>query len=207
VPLRKRMSWLFDTLGFMGSLMDSEYGREYHKAGDRPWDAPENGLYLKWHYPLYVCPTHPDQGMTDGPALTHYVGITGMGKDAADLPKGDAKAGIFSWERSTTIDDITDGLANTMMVIETMRDNGPWVAPGRPTTRGLDPDEPPYLGEAAQFGSGHRTHQGFDFLTSTITNVGFADGSVRSLSSSISPQVFEALATMAGGERVDPADF
>src|SRR4051812_33479077 len=55
----------------------------------------------------------------------------------------------------------------------------------------LDPDGGPYLGAGGQFGGGHRG-----------TNVLFVDGSVRHLDASVSPEVFEALGTIAGGEKV-----
>jgi hypothetical protein len=56
--------------------------------------------------------------------------------------------------------------------------------------RGLDPAGKPYLGPYRQFGGLHRGGAW----------VAMADGSVRWVSDSISPKVFEALATMAGGD-------
>jgi prepilin-type processing-associated H-X9-DG protein len=87
------------------------------------------------------------------------------------------------------VSEITDGPANTMMVAETT-DRGPWTAGGRSTLRGLDPTIQTYIGKGRQFGGNHR--RGVRVL--------FADGSVRFLSETIEPRVFEALATVAGGE-------
>jgi hypothetical protein len=196
VPLEKRMSWQFATLPLIEVLMDSEYGLAYVKGLDHAWDAPENQLYLNWHYPTFLCPGNPEQGVSNGPGLNHYIGLTGLGSEAARLPIGNKRAGLFRWEGCTRADDITDGTSTTAMVAETLRDIGPWVGPGRPTTRGLDPGNLPYLGPAAQFGSGHRS-----------INLGMADGSVRAMHDSIAPEVFEALVTIAGGEQVDQEEI
>jgi prepilin-type processing-associated H-X9-DG protein len=83
------------------------------------------------------------------------------------------------------------------MAIETNAANGPWLAGGPATVRGFDPGGPPYLGFNGQFGSFHRN--GSEAL--------FADGSVRFLSDTVDPKVFAALATIAGGEAIDPDIF
>ncbi len=92
--------------------------------------------------------------------------------------------------------DITDGAANTMMVAETGRVSGSWLQAGPATVRGLDPASQPYIGVGRQFGGQH----GGGVL------VAMADGSVRRIDVSISPKVFEAISTMAGGERL-PRDW
>lgn len=69
--------------------------------------------------------------------------------------------------------------------------NGPWAAGGPSTVRGLDPNDQPYIGWTRQFGGVHRSG----------ANVLVADGSVRFFSASISPEVFQAACTIAGGEK------
>jgi prepilin-type processing-associated H-X9-DG protein len=63
--------------------------------------------------------------------------------------------------------------------------------------RGLDLNDKPYIGVGCQFGNA----RGASLL--------FADGSVRSASSTIDPMVFESMATIHGNEIVDlsTADF
>ena len=56
-----------------------------------------------------------------------------------------------------------------------------------------------------QFGSMHWRGDRFVLKPSFATNVLFADGSVRCLTDSVRPEVFEALATLAGGEDVGQA--
>jgi len=125
-------------------------------------------------------------------APTPYIGIAGLGTDAPLLPKGDPRAGVFGYDRQTTIADIKDGLGTTMLVAESGRMSGSWLAGGPATVRGLNPDEQPYLGPGRQFGGRHRGG----------AMIGLADGSVRFVSESIDPKVFEALSTIAGGEKI-----
>ena len=154
---------------------------------------------------FYHCPANT-QALTPGtPDLTNFVGIAGIGPDAAALPKGDRRAGVFGYERQIGVKDITDEHHTTLMVIETGFENGPWAAGGFATTRGLDPARPPYLGADAQFSSNH-VERATSQVTG-ITNAAFVDASCRSLSEKIDPEVLEAMATISGGEKVTlPAD-
>jgi prepilin-type processing-associated H-X9-DG protein len=124
------------------------------------------------------------------PGWTWYVGVAGVGRDAPALPGGHPRAGVFGYDRQTRVADITDGVATTVMLAETSSANGPWTTGGPATVRGLDPGRQPYIGRNRQFGGTHRGG----------VIVAFADGSVRFLSESIDRKVFEALATIAGGE-------
>jgi hypothetical protein len=130
------------------------------------------------------------------PQPTSYIGIAGLGTDAPLLAKSDPRAGIFGYNRQTEVDDITDGAANTLLVVETADVSGSWLQGGPATVRGLDPGDKPYVGSGRQFGG---LHKGGAW-------VAMADGSVRWVSDSISPKVFEAISTMAGGERL-PKDW
>jgi hypothetical protein len=126
------------------------------------------------------------------PGVTHFVGA-----DAASLPANAPQAGIFGCDRSTRFEEIKDGASNTLLLMETAWENGPWTAGGFPTLRGLDPKRQPYLGSGRSFGG---THPG-------VAGVAFADASVRFLRDSIRPEVLEALATMAGGENIGSGDW
>ena len=83
------------------------------------------------------------------PGVTHYVGIAGVGEEAAQLPTDHPRAGIFGYDRKVSHENIKDGLSLTMTVVETATANGPWTAGGRATVRGLDPNDPPYLGKSS----------------------------------------------------------
>jgi prepilin-type processing-associated H-X9-DG protein len=138
------------------------------------------------------CPAHEAVFDAAGHELTSYAGVAGLGPDAAELPLEDPRAGIFGYDRLTPLGAITDGTATTMAAAETAESNGPWKAGGPATVRGLDPSRQPYIGPGRQFGGTHRDG----------AMVAFADGSVRFIRATIDPKVFEALSTIAGGERL-----
>lgn len=187
LPPEKRLSWLVEVTPFFEG--DNPFSRIDKTKG---WDSPDNIAACNAIVPsLFVCPSSPIQSI-QGTGVTNYVGIAGLGQNAALLPKDDQNAGVFGNDRQVKLSDIKDGTSNTMMVIETSLDVGPWCAGGRPTVRGLDSSLQPYIGKGCQFGGLH----------SNGCMVLFADGSVRFLKESINSQVFESLSTIAGGEGV-----
>jgi prepilin-type processing-associated H-X9-DG protein len=192
LPPEKRLSWLYELDPFIHARMDPTWGMNRNK----PWDIEENFRITRGPMPIYLCPWNPNREDAAGFGLTHYVGVSGVGTDAARLPKDNPAAGLFGYDRTTKRSEIKDGDSSTLAAIETARDNGPWAAGGPATVRGLDPNRRPYLGTEAQFGGLH----------GGTTAALFADGSVRFLQNSIDPRIFEALATIAGGEEVGAID-
>jgi hypothetical protein len=158
---------------------------------DQPWDRDFNGSLARVRIGILTCP-NATPVESKAPKPTTSIGIAGLGKDAPMLPKTDARAGIFGYDRQTRLADIKDGAANTMMLAESGRAFGSWLQGGAATVRGLDPTKKPYIGPGRQFGG---LHEG-------VVVVAIADGSVRVVSESIDPKVFEALSTIAGGEQV-----
>ena len=181
LPVARRLGWnylLAPYLDFRGDFAS----RELTKS----WDDP-SFQSLQSRPPICeTCPSKPD-----GKSAS-YAAIAGLGVDAPSLPKQDKRAGIFGDNRIVTTADVSDGLANTMMVAESSAPSGPWFAGGRHTVRGLDPARQPYIGVGRQFGGIHREG----------ANVLMADGSVRFVREFVAPKVFEAASTMAGGEKV-----
>ncbi len=102
---------------------------------------------------IMVCPSNPACARPGWPGLTHYVGIAGLGSDAAERPAGYPGNGIFGYDRHIGLHEIPHGTSQTLMLIETTRENGPWTAGGFPTVRGLDSTGGLYLGQGGQFGS------------------------------------------------------
>jgi prepilin-type processing-associated H-X9-DG protein len=160
---------------------------------DQPWDVGENDELAHSRIRVLSCPERAAVA-AGSPEPASYIGIAGLGVDAPSLPKSDRRAGVFGYERQAKLADIKDGTAQTMMLVETGRFSGSWLQAGPATVRGLDPAQKPCIGPGRQFGGMHR---GGAF-------VAFADGSVRRVSESVDPAVFEALSTMAGGERLPP---
>jgi prepilin-type processing-associated H-X9-DG protein len=196
LPCDKRLSWYVDAWAYVG---DGQLQLFIDKK--KTWDAEENrapkySAYPDWgrekvlgDFRSWLCPRNPNRGKPGWPGVTHYVGVAGVGADAASLPAYAPQAGIFGCDRSSRLADIKDGTSNTLLLMETAWENGPWTAGGEPTMRGLEPKRQPYLGSGRPFGGTHRAGAG----------VAFADGSVRFLSESIRPDVLEELATMAEG--------
>lgn len=204
LPLEKRTSWCLSAMPYMFCMHCNGMETDYDLG--RPWDDAAHRRLARTPVYVFECPAHPDRspgtrlgcagvGDVDGPlAPTHYIGMAGVGVDAPNLPKEDARAGVFGFERATSVKDIMDGTANTIMVMETAQANGPWIVAGSSTVRGLDQRSQPYVGRDRQFGGLH----GSGALTL------FADGCVRYVSEEVQPGVLEALVTIHGGEQVDP---
>jgi prepilin-type processing-associated H-X9-DG protein len=201
LPPEKRLSWYVEAWKFFDqSTLVMEM--------DKSWDSPNNlepmardmegGEYPVGYWKAFSCPAAPDVSLTGAVSATNYVGISGIGGDyAATLPVSDPWAGLFGYDRRCKETDITNGMSNTMAVAETLQDNGPWTAGGRPTVRGLDQSGPPYLGKAGQFNSAHYTLSYFTWSKhSYSTNILFADGSVRSFTDDMDASTLEAMATI-----------
>jgi hypothetical protein len=182
LPPERRLSWL----AVLASYWD--IGGLYNAINwDESWNSSNNVRLAKLNY---LTNYRAYYGYITNKGLTPYVGIAGLGVDSPQLPNGHPRAGAFGYDRITSARDFKDGLATTMIVAETARAYGPWLAGGPSTVRGVDSTSRPYIGKGRQFGS--VGHSGALAL--------MADGSVRSLRASIDPKVFEALSTVAGNE-------
>jgi prepilin-type processing-associated H-X9-DG protein len=203
LPPERRLSWVVELWSVLG------IGAILKVDPTKRWDEPPNwppkvvasenvtfqGMEPEDTSDWVTCPDHPGYPGPKRPFPLTYVGVAGVGADAPRLPSKHPRAGVFGYDRATRIEDITDGTNQTMMLIETARDPGPWTAGGPSSVRGVDPATGPYIGRDRPFGGYHPGG----------VNVAFADGSVRFLRQSIEPSVFEALSTVARGERLPTA--
>jgi hypothetical protein len=134
--------------------------------------------------PVYFCPS----GIETGP-VTYYVAMSGISKDSATQPTGAIGNGFMGYDRLTSMRMITDGTSNTIAVMETHSNVGPWARGGASTLRGFDPavplDPPPASGHANGL------------------HVGMADGTVRFIRSSFDPHKLAAAITIADGDQAD----
>ncbi|MGO8902974.1 MAG: DUF1559 domain-containing protein, partial [Isosphaeraceae bacterium] len=158
---------------------------------DEPWDSPHNQELLKYMPLVYQCPSRASaqsakaatieairsdlvyQGPSRAsaqPYTTTYRGFVGAGA-------------LFETGRDIRFANITDGLSNTIAVVEA-KDAVAWTKP----------DDLPFDGQANRslHGAGSSHPGGF--------NCGMADGSVRFIKISINPATLRALITRAGGE-------
>lgn len=157
------------------------------------WDADTHQRLARTRLVVALCPAQAVDP-SDRPAPTNYVGAAGLGVEtpALGLDEAGAKAGVFRYDTPTSLDVIIngDGLSNSLSLLETAKDTGPWIQGGPTTVRSLAAPGPPYLGSGAPFSGCHRGRGNF----------AFADGSVRVLTDKTSPAFFRALLTIRGGE-------
>jgi hypothetical protein len=157
----RRISWYPQIWPFL-----SEDAIELGFKKDEPWDSSHNrsvratlvapGPESKpTEAPLLVCPSLSFQRVPDTPIPTSYVGITGVGTNAAELPLNDPMAGAWGYNRSTPIDMLPRGPQSILLLLETAHDLGPWMAGGWATLRGVDPQRPQLIGVAGVFGGNH----------------------------------------------------
>jgi hypothetical protein len=137
---------------------------------------------------------------------TTLVGVAGAGRDAAHLPASNANAGFFGYDRAVTRKDVKDGLANTLLFIDTTRDRGPWARGGPATIRGIDPEDRPLIGQEGAFGQVHSTSSWNFGRLRAEASVALGDGSARRIHEGMSGELLGALATLAGGEEL-PGDW
>jgi hypothetical protein len=192
-PPERGFSWLVEILPYIEGVnltMLIDF--------NQPWDGPANEQVRACKFkPQSSDPKMWAFRFDRGPDATEaspIVGIAGLGADAASLPLQDPRVGVFGYGRQLRLSDITDGLSTTMMVVTTDRLSGHWMAGGNATIRGVDPSQKPYIGSTRQFG-----RRGGAAVV-------FADGSVRWISSSVDDRLFEAMATIHGGESTPELD-
>jgi prepilin-type N-terminal cleavage/methylation domain-containing protein/prepilin-type processing-associated H-X9-DG protein len=177
----ERLSWMVALLPFLEQdPLYRQFDLEKGYAGNLP--AAQTRLKM------FICPTLQEAAVDD--AVTNYVALSGIGLDAARQPVDTAGNGFMGYDRVTSIDTIKDGTSNTIALMETRMDLGPWARGGTSTLRGFDLADAPPIGDNRPFGAGHKGG----------TNVALADGSVRFLGSSIAPKTLAAAITIAGGE-------
>jgi prepilin-type processing-associated H-X9-DG protein len=174
------------TRGTPPRVAKARYAAE-HLDLTKAWDAEENREAVHTVLPQLLCPSNPQRAAPGSPALTHYVGIAGVGPDAATLPKDDPQAGFFGYDRRLSRTDLVGedgrGTSHILMVLETAHDNRPWAQGGPATVRPLDPAQRPYTGPGRPFGGCHPG--GFNAL--------FVDGSVMFIRDAFAPETLEDL--------------
>jgi hypothetical protein len=203
LPPDRRLSWIVSLLPYIEQVQvfnqfDVSYG-----AFD-----PRNQIATDHRFKHLVCPASGEYEYDEhggkwkaATPLTHYVGVAGVGEDAAYLSAGHARAGIFGYDRRTPFPDKSPmSYSQTLTIIETAHNPGHWAHGGPATLRGIEPGNSPYIGEGRPFGGFHDSGWFWGREHSITCSAAFADGTVRSLSSTIVPEMLEALATLGNKE-------
>jgi hypothetical protein len=164
IPL---LSWRVALLPYLEGEQGGALYKEFHL--DEPWDSNHNRKLIARIPTVYANPNITE------PGKTNYQAVAG---EATFF-------GPFAPRKGLSAQQVTDGLSNTIMVVEADLDQA--IAWTRPSDLRFDPEKP-------LAGLGQARPGGFSAL--------MADGSVRFLANTIDPEMFEALLTFAGGEAV-----
>lgn len=199
----KRVGWIVDLLPYFS---DGDYA-SFSKLVDRSksWSDPKNHQVARMFIPdlLYATPSEGSAVSIDynQPGTTNFVGVGGVGYGASEFSQDNKKCGIFGYQRITKIEDIKDGRSNTIALLLTKQNkNQPWIAGGGASITSIS--------------EGPDALTPFLFLEKTSRNKEndltglaiMADGKVRELSNKISPEIFRAMCTIDGGEKIDNLD-
>ena len=199
----QRISWMAEVLRYLPQYVD-EYGNNpgAYPLGIQPnlgWNEGPNLVASRMLVPQFLGQNSPeDQWRVRYPkvlvpvAATHFVGLSGIGLDAADEYKpNDPRRGVFSYDHPTQLAEITDGAATTIAVVQVPPDfKTPWLAGGGSTVRGvLEKDSVrPFVCAEYQGKKG--------------TYAIMANGDVRFVYEDVPDKLFQALVTIAGNEPV-----
>jgi hypothetical protein len=143
---------------------------------DEPWNGPNNSKLIAserqlWHH----CPSEHH----DDPFTTDYVAVVGRGT-------------AWDVDRSVALGDMTDGPANTLLLVEVVGSGIHWAEPRDLTADQIAPmvNSKPGLGICSP-------HLGGAYGL-------MADGSVVFLSDKLAPATIRGLLTIDAGENVSP---
>jgi prepilin-type N-terminal cleavage/methylation domain-containing protein len=180
--------------------------------------------------PIYVCPSDLNTGIFSvtnqkndpiaDAATNSYASCFGSGGSIGELP--DKGTGIFYRNSRTTFAEIADGLSTTLAIGErgAVLCQAPWAGAISDGFVRTMPDAPIYLAAveepptAVMARTGRHTlnqdySEPYDFYSPHV-GVGyflFADGSVRPLRPSVTPEVWAAIGTRAEGEPINGPDL
>ena len=178
------LSWL------AGLDAELEAGSKYSPNWNEAWNSRVNDRFVRRSRNELLNPKLKTVAGSDRYPATHIVGISGVGDDAAELPKDHPRAGIFGWSRVTRIEDVKDGLSNTWLASGIIERFSSWANASQ-SIRAVTAE--PYINGPDGFGTG--SPESMPIL--------MADGSVREMSVKTAPTIFRRLATMADGLPLD----
>lgn len=168
--------WMTNLLPYLGH-MDVYDSIELSK----PWNDDANSAAMSRPIPTFLVPSVPHEPTGRGFATAHYAGVGGL----IQTDQGLLPTGIFDKNSKVRIEEVSDGMSQTLIAGEIARALPAWGDPENWRTI-----EGPLNVRLSSFGNAAGT--GAHFLK--------GDGSVRFFSNKTSPDVLQKLATRDGGD-------
>ncbi|MDA7980133.1 MAG: DUF1559 domain-containing protein [Pirellulales bacterium] len=182
VAAERRLSWIAQLLPYY----EAQMGWKDELSFSRPWDVTSNDAVARRTLPAVTNPAIGLERTPEGYPVSHYVGVAGLGEDAALLPAGHERAGLFGYNRKISLFDLQGQASQTMAIAGVSGNLGPWAAGGRATVRPFTTE--PYINGPDGFGSGQ-----VDGMFAAM-----ADASVRFINKDIDPNVLRQLVVVGG---------
>lgn len=149
----------------------------YHRYNfDEPWDSPVNSQLAARIPEVYRCPADPSDPALDETSILALIG------DSTVFPRKGVRRQA----------EITDGLANTMMLVECHESGISWTEPKDMSLADIRQGVNPVAGASLAIRS---SHEGGAFVL-------LADGQPLLLSENVTKETLEALSTINGREAV-----
>jgi hypothetical protein len=202
-PPDQRVSWIADVIRHLPQYSE-QYGNQINQYPlgidvSKSWREKPNLLAAQTLMPQLLTAKSPKEqwwvaypGVKPPVGATHFVGIAGVGLDAAREVAPNLQ-GVFGYDRITRLSDVTDGPATTIAVLQAPAEfKTPWLAGGGATVRGIAESG----GIRPFVCAEHKGRRG--------TYAIMANGDVRFIAEDVSDEDFKALCTIAGGEKIDP---
>ena len=199
----KRVGWIVELLPYFSNGDYVSFAKLVDKG--KSWSDPKNLQVARIFIPdlLYATPVEGTSVSSDAnqPGITNFVGVSGVGFASGEYSADNKKSGIFGYDRITKIEDIKDGPANTIaLLLVRQNKNHPWIAGGGASIVGIS-EGPDALAPFLVLEKTNRNKE------KEVTGIAImADGKIREISNKISPEIFRALCTIDGGEKIDNLD-
>ena len=147
----------------------------------KPWNDDVNTAAMSQPIPTFLIPSVPHEPTERGFATAHYAGVGGL----IQTDQGLLPTGLFNKNSQVRIEDVSDGMSQSLIAGEIARALPAWGDPENWRTI-----EGPLNKRLSSFGNAAGT--GAHFL--------LGDGSVRFFSNKTSPDVLQKLATRNAGD-------
>lgn len=200
-PIGKHISWVVQILPYMEqravfSGIDQSFGAY----------AVENAHARSQKLPTLLCPSQ-NVGLVDNVAQTTYAGC----HHDVEAPIDTDNNGVFFLNSRIRFDDIDDGSSNTIFIGE-VADPDPlgWISGTRATLRNTGSIQGKFSSRNGAIPIPKEEDLllvgGFSSFHTGGANFAFGDGSIRFLSQSIRPALFQKLGNRHDGQMLDLTD-